>query len=121
MRNAAMTTNVIRILGNSLALYVAVRLVPGFIVSGGVYEYLIAGVVLGLLNLIVKPILKAISMPLVILTLGLFTLIINGLLVLGVDYLFDFVTISSLASLFWAVIIVSIINIFVSMIAKIAD
>ncbi len=113
-----MVSFIIRILGNSLALYVANLLVPGFIVSGGWKEYLLAGMVLGALNLIVKPVLKAISMPLIILTLGLFTLVINGLLLWTVDYIFDFVSINSLATLLYAAVIVSIVNIFVSRTTK---
>ena len=101
-----------------MALYVANLLVPGFIVSGGWKEYLLAGMVLGALNLIVKPVLKAISMPLIILTLGLFTLVINGLLLWTVDYIFDFVSINSLATLLYAAVIVSIVNIFVSRTTK---
>ncbi|OGM98601.1 MAG: hypothetical protein A3C71_02825 [Candidatus Yanofskybacteria bacterium RIFCSPHIGHO2_02_FULL_43_15c] len=109
---------VIRILGNSLALYVAYWLVPGFIVSGSWKEYLLAGAFLGLLNLIVKPILKAISMPIIILTLGLFILVINGLLLWTVDYIFDFVSIKDVTALLYAVIVVAIVNLIISMTAK---
>jgi len=105
---------VIRILGNSLALYVAYYFVPGFVVNGGWKEYLLAGVFLGLLNLIVKPVLKAISMPIIILTLGLFTLVINGLLLWTVDYIFDFISIKDTMTLLYAVIVVSIVNLFMS-------
>lgn len=105
---------IIRILGNSLALYVANYFVPGFVVSGSWKEYLLAGVFLGLLNLTVKPVLKMISMPLIILTLGLFTLVINGLLLWTVDYIFDFVSIRDVTALLYAVVIITIVNLFVS-------
>ena len=109
---------VIRILGNSLALYAANYLVPGFTVNGSWKEYLLAGAFLGLLNLIVKPILKAISMPIIILTLGLFILVINGLLLWTVDYIFDFVSIKDVTALLYAVIVVAIVNLIISMTAK---
>ena len=109
---------VIRILGNSLALYVAYYFVPGFIISGGWKEYLLAGALLGLLNLVVKPVLKMISMPIIILTLGLFTLVINGLLLWTVDYIFDFVAIKDITALLYAVLIVTIVNLFVSTTTK---
>lgn len=112
---------VIRILGNGLALYVANWLVPGFVVTGGIKEYLIAGVLLGFLNLLVRPILKLVSMPLIIITLGLFTVVINGLILWIVDYIFDFVTIESLMALLWAVIIIGIINLLISAVAKVID
>ena len=109
-----MISFLVRILGNSLALYVAYYFVPGFVVSGSWKEYLMAGVFLGLLNLVVKPVLKAISMPIIILTLGLFTLVINGLLLWTVDYIFDFISIKDTMTLLYAVIVVSIVNLFMS-------
>ena len=116
-----MISFLVRILGNSLALYVAYYFVPGFIVNGGWKEYLMAGVFLGLLNLVVKPVLKAISMPIIILTLGLFTLVINGLLLWTVDYIFDFVSIKDTATLLYAVVIVTTVNMFVSATTKAID
>ncbi|MBI2062076.1 MAG: phage holin family protein [Candidatus Yanofskybacteria bacterium] len=109
---------IIRIFGNSLALYAAYWLVPGFVINGGWKEYLLAGAFLGLLNLVVKPPLKMISMPIIILTLGLFTLVINGLLLWTVDYIFDFMSVRDTTTLLYAVVIVSIVNLFVSAIAK---
>jgi len=109
-----MISFIIRILGNSLALYVAYYFVPGFVISGGWKEYLMAGAFLGLLNLVVRPVLKAISMPLIILTLGLFTLVINGLILWTVDYIFDFMAIRDVTALLYAVVIISIVNLFVS-------
>src|SRR3990167_1387192 len=113
-----MISFIIRILGNSLALYTANYLVPGFIVNGSWKEYLLAGAFLGLLNLIVKPVLKMISMPIIILTLGLFTLVINGLLLWTVDYIFDFVSIKDIMALLYAVVIITIVNLFISITAK---
>lgn len=112
---------VIRILGNGLALYIANLLVPGFVVAGGIKEYLIAGILLGFLNLLVRPILKLVSMPLIIISLGLFIIVINGLILWIVDYIFDFVTIESLMALLWAVVIIGIINLLISAVAKIID
>ena len=112
---------IIRILGNSLALYAATYWVPGFVVNGGVKEYLLAGVVLGILNFAIRPILKLISMPLIILTLGLWTIVINALILWAVDYTFDFMSIQDLTALVWAVIIMSIVNLFVSATSKIID
>ena len=109
---------IIRILGNSLALYAANYLVPGFLVNGGWKEYIIAGGFLGLLNLVVKPPLKMISMPIIILTLGLFTLVINGLLLWTVDYIFDFVSVKDVTALLYAVVIITIVNLFVSVTTK---
>ena len=118
MDTVEMLRFIIRILGNAVALYVAFYLVPGFTVSGSWEQYLIAGFVLALLNLIVRPILKLISFPLILLTLGLFTFVINILILWLLDYLVTFVTIQSLFALVMATIIVSVVNLVFSGIAK---
>lgn len=111
----------IRILGNGLALYGAVYLIPGFLISGGLKEYAIAGVLLGLLNATVRPFLKLISMPIIILTLGIFSLIISGLMLWVVDYIFDFVRIKDLYSLGLATIVVTLINAIIGWLSKMID
>lgn len=101
---------ILRIIGNAVALYVAFRLVPGFVVAGGITDFLLVGLVLGLLNFFVKPILKLISTPLIILTLGLFLIVVNAIILWLIDALFTAVTIQSLGSLFWATIIIALVN-----------
>ncbi len=118
LETSQMLSFIIRIIGNAIALYVAFYLVPGFVVSGSWEQYLIAGLVLALLNLIVRPILKLISFPLILLTLGLFTFVINALILWMLDYLVSFVSIQSLLALIGATIIISIVNLFFSPIAK---
>jgi len=112
---------IIRILGNAVALYVAYWLVPGFNFAGGIKEFLFAGTILGLLNLTVKPVLKLISLPVIILTLGLFTVVINALLLWLVDYIFEFVSISDLVTLVWATIVIGIVNMIISALTKASD
>jgi len=63
----------------SLALFAAAWFVPGIRVEGNAWiVYAVMAVILGLVNAIVRPLLKLLTCPLVILTLGLFTLVING-------------------------------------------
>lgn len=70
---------VISWLVNAAALWVATRLVPGIDVeSGG--TLLLAALVIGLVNAVVKPILVFLTLPITIVTLGLFYLVLNGLL-----------------------------------------
>ncbi len=71
---------VVRWIITSLALFAAAWLVPGIRVIGNAWAVVAAmAVILGLVNAVVRPILKFLSCPLVILTLGLFVLVINGL------------------------------------------
>jgi putative membrane protein len=64
----------------SLALFVAAWLVPGIRVDGsGWIVYAVMAVILGLVNAVVRPLLKLLTCPLILLTLGLFVLVINAL------------------------------------------
>src|SRR5579863_1825538 len=65
---------------NAVALFVAAEVVPGITYHGGIVYLLLAGLVLGLINLIVKPLVTLLSLPLIVVTLGLFYLAINGLM-----------------------------------------
>jgi putative membrane protein len=62
---------------NAVALYVTVKLVPGINVDS-TQTLLLSALVIGIINSFLKPILQIISLPLTILTLGLFTLVINA-------------------------------------------
>ena len=65
---------------SSLALFAAAWLVPGIHVDGdGWFIYAVMAIILGLINAIVRPILKLLTCPLILLTLGLFVLVINGI------------------------------------------
>lgn len=69
----------IRWIITSLSLFVAAWLVPGIRVeSNGWTVFAGMAVILGLVNAVVRPILKLLSCPLILLTLGLFVLVING-------------------------------------------
>src|SRR5262245_38650630 len=71
---------IVAILGNAFALWVTQALVPGITFRGSVITLLIAGALWGLFNLIVKPIAVVLSIPFLILTLGLFYFVLNGIL-----------------------------------------
>ena len=65
---------------NALALLVVANIVPGFHVSG-LYAALIAALILGLVNAVIRPILLLLTLPINILTLGLFTFVVNALMI----------------------------------------
>jgi len=71
---------------------------------------ILIGSTLGLINLFIKPIISAITLPLRVLTLGLFGLIINIVIVWLVDILFPELIIDGLIPLFWTSVIVWIIS-----------
>ncbi len=65
----------------SLSLFVAAWLVPGIHVEGNAWGvYAVMAVILGLINAVIRPILQVLSLPIIVLTLGLFLIVINGLI-----------------------------------------
>ncbi len=78
---------ILHLIANAAALYLTFFLLQGnFAVTGGIKGYLLAGVVFGVLNSFVKPILKILSLPFMLITAGLFTLIINMAIVRLAEY-----------------------------------
>jgi len=70
----------IRLLVNAAALWVATQFVTGVTYRGAVLPFLGVALVFGIVNTIIRPILKFFTFPLFILTFGLFTLVVNGLM-----------------------------------------
>jgi len=78
-----MTKFIIRWAINAVALYVAVLIVPGIALRGAWTDVIWLALIFGLLNALLRPLLKFLTCPLIILTLGLFTILINtGMLML---------------------------------------
>lgn len=78
---------IIRILISAVAVFIASYFIPNVEVTGGIQTYLIVAVVLGLLNAFIKPILTVLTIPVTVITLGLFLLVINVLMVYFADSL----------------------------------
>lgn len=93
---------------STLAILVAAYLVPG--VSVTPVGALIAAVVLGALNLFIRPILLLLALPITALTLGLFSLVINALLVLFASYLVPAFSIDGFWSAFLFALALSVVN-----------
>lgn len=81
-----MVRALLQIVMNGVALLVAAKLVPGIVYTGSLPQLLLAGLVLGLLNLLIKPIVTFFSFPLIVVTLGLFFLVINGVILMLAAY-----------------------------------
>jgi len=73
----------IRVAVNAIAIAVMVAVLPGITVRDeSIATYLLLGLVFGLVNALLKPILTILTCPLIIVTLGLFVLVINGLILM---------------------------------------
>jgi putative membrane protein len=70
----------IRFLTNAAALWVATRIVPGVTYEGGWLPFLAVSLVFAVINATLRPLIKLLTCPLILLTLGLFALVVNGLM-----------------------------------------
>jgi putative membrane protein len=68
---------VVKLLVIALAVWVVAAVVPGVHVQEGVSSYLVVALIFALVNVLVRPLLKLLSFPLLVLTLGLFLIVIN--------------------------------------------
>ncbi len=93
---------------SALAILMAAYIVPGVTVT--LISSLIAAVVLGALNLFIRPIILIIALPINILTLGLFSLVVNALLVMLAAYLVPGFTIAGFWPAFFFAFALTVIN-----------
>ncbi|MCX6787881.1 MAG: phage holin family protein [Candidatus Kaiserbacteria bacterium] len=93
---------------STLAILVAAYIVPGVMITP--VGALIAAVVLGALNLFIRPIILILTLPITILTLGLFSLVINALLVLLASYLVPGFLVFGFWPAFWFALALSVVN-----------
>lgn len=96
--------------GSGLGLYLAVNLVPQISYSGGWQTLAIAGFCIALLNLAIAPIIKILSLPLRVLTLNLFSLVIDMSMVWLADALIPELRISGLLALLATTVIIMALN-----------
>jgi len=97
---------------NTLAVLVTVSILPGihFSKDSGLLAPFITALVLGILNAFIRPILMFFALPLLIFTLGLFTFVINALLLLLVSELLPFFHVDSFGWAFLGTLIISIVS-----------
>lgn len=109
---------ILRVMINALSIVIAVKLVDGLTFAGDWWKMIIVGAVFGLVNSFIKPIVKFFTIPFIILTLGLFTLIINTLMLALTASLSDSLNLGFHILGFWpafkGAIIVSIVSMVLS-------
>lgn len=102
-----------RLVITGLGLWAAATIVPGFAIEG-VGRLVVAALLLGLVNAVVRPIVFLLTLPLTILTLGLFILVVNGISLAVVAWLVPGVAVSGLFAATLAALVVSVTSWFAS-------
>ena len=106
---------IIRIVINAIAIWVTTLLLSDFQFSGTFINLIIVAVIFGLVNALVRPIVKLLTLPINILTLGLFTLVINTFMLILTSWLSSSLSLeggvfASFFTAFIAAIIISIVS-----------
>lgn len=121
--SGTMISLLLRLIINAVGLWLAVELVDGIDftdpegttdTTGRIIALLVLAVIFTIVNALVKPLVKLLSLPLVILTLGLFLLVVNALMLLLTAWLSQFtdygLTISGFWAALWGAVIIAIVN-----------
>ena len=108
----------VRLLVNAAALWVATQVVSGVTFDGGPLPMLGVALVFGVVNALLRPVAKILTFPIIIVTLGIFALVINGLMLwltsslssaLGLGF-----HVSGFWAAFWGAIVVSLVSLVLS-------
>lgn len=114
-----MTKFIFRWVINAIALYAAVWIVPGIEYLGDWTGILWLALIIGLLNALVRPLLKFLTCPLIILTLGFFTIIINTIMLLLTRTIGQSLGIGLSVDGFWSALLGSLVMSIVSIIMSV--
>lgn len=110
-----MTRLILKWVLNSFALYFVMKIIPGIQIDR-FQDLLIAALVIGLLNAFLRPIIILLTLPVTLLTLGLFTLVINGLMFYLASWLVGGFQVTGFGAAFLAALLFSIFSFVLNMI-----
>lgn len=107
----------IALIANTLSLLATASVVPGIKLEG-IQAAILAAIILGVLNTFIKPILSIITFPLTILTLGLFSFVLNALILSLASFFVPGFTISGFWPAVFGAIVLSVISTIISSVLK---
>jgi putative membrane protein len=109
----------LRLLINALALWVAIQLIDGIDHRGSLWSLLFVAMVFGALNASIRPVLKLLSLPVIVLTLGLFIFVINALMLMMTGWVSGVLNLGFYVAGFWDAffggLIISVVSLVLSL------
>lgn len=105
---------------NTVAVMVAAKVVPG-IECDNIIALFAASLLLGIFNALLRPLLLLLSLPLVLVTLGLFVFVINALLLYFVGYLVKSFVVANFRAAFWGAVVISLVSLVLNLITGSGD
>lgn len=101
---------IIRLLINAAALWLASQIVDGIDLEGSIGGILLVALVFGIVNAVLRPLLKVLSLPVMVVTLGLFALVINALLLWLTGAILDQLDVAGFVPALIGSIIISVVS-----------
>jgi putative membrane protein len=98
-----------KVLANAAALF-ATTLVPGIVFTGSLPTLLLAGVLLGIFNFVVRPLALLLSLPLLVLSLGLFYFVLNGILLWAASFVLPGYSVGGLVPGILGALVMTVVN-----------
>lgn len=113
-----LTRALVLLVSNAVALFAAAYFVSGFSIQASWESYAKVAIILTVVNIFIRPLLKAIFSPVIFITLGLGVIVVNALILYVIDYFSPDLTIAGLYPLIYATLIISVVNAILSMVSK---
>lgn len=111
-----MTRLFLRLIINALALWVAAWAVPGVTFRGELWGLLVVAIVFGLVNALIRPVVKFLALPLLVLTLGLITFVINAFMLWLTAALTASLVVTGFWPAFWGSLVVTVVSFVLSLV-----
>lgn len=105
-----MTKFLVRLAVNAVAIWLAARWIDGISMSTDTIDILLISFIFGISNAVIKPFITLFSLPFIVLTLGLFTLVVNGVILYLTAWFTDYLFINSFGAAFLGALVVSIVS-----------
>lgn len=113
-----MTNLFLRVVVNGFALWLVAQIIEGITLSGNVINWLLVAVVFGLVNAIIRPLVKLVTLPVNVATLGLFSLVINALMLLLTAFVTDALAVDGFLPALFGSILIGIVSTILSWFLK---
>jgi putative membrane protein len=103
---------------NTIAIMLAIKWVPGIVYDGAWWGILIVGLIFGLVNTYIRPFIKLFALPLLIVSLGLFTFVINAMMLMLTSWLSGEFNlgfhVAGFRAAFWGSLVISLVSLVLS-------
>ena len=104
----------VTLVANGLGLWIAVRLIEDISFTGGIVELIVAALIFTAINWLIRPLAKLLFGPVILLTLGLFIVVLNAAMLWILDRFVDALAIESISALLLGTLVIGFINLIFS-------